>query len=200
MSYIDEEIIKLQRIEERKKYYNLDTGIYIDDVLTEFEKTYIEELDITITLPTTFVTLPESMKKIKYPVETRPALIKTSLDTSVNFTFSIMPVEIKKEQLPLALKQMKMIIQKLNPANTCYEEKVEKTDYFFDIAYFDYMGHALDARLYNIMYLTPLGDKKILHGGFNCNFDLKNEWSKVAILIIKSIVTGNKIGGKENDC
>ena len=199
MSYMDEKIVKSQRMEERKKYCTIETGIYVDDVLIEFEHTYIEELGFTVALPDTYVSMPESMKKSKYISENRPQVIMTSLDTSVNFTFSLLPVNVPKEQLILALKQMRQVIQKINPANTFYGEKVVKLESGESVYYFDYMSYALDCKMYNVMYLTALADNKVLHGGFNCKFDFNDEWSKVVSLIMKTIRIGDVTGGCEND-
>lgn len=199
MNYIDEEIIKLRRRKEQEKFCNLDTGMYVDNQFIEFEKTYMEEVDISISLPQTFVTMPESMTKIKYPAETRPQIIKTSLDTGVNFTFSSIDMQLKGEQLSMAAKQMKQIIQKLNPANLFYEEKPDTTDCGNAVSWFDYLSHAIDEQVYNLMYLLPLTENMVLHGCFNCKHDLKEEWKPIVLLVMKSIVNGDKIGGTQNE-
>lgn len=69
---------------------------------------------MSILLPKSFIDLPDSMKKIKYPSEQRPHIIKISLDTSVNFRFSLLP--IRNEQTKDAVKQFKTALKRVNPA------------------------------------------------------------------------------------
>ena len=67
MSYLDEDFLKLKRREKYAKYSTLETGIYIKDELVEFEPRDIPELNINASLPKTFVRMPLSIAKIKYP-------------------------------------------------------------------------------------------------------------------------------------
>ena len=133
MKYLDEEIVKRKQDEKRKEFYDLRTGMYVKERLIQFKRAYLEETDVTIALPVDFVTMPESIKKIKYPVESRPSLVKTSLDTSVNFSFTRTAQGMRENQLPMASKQMRMIIQRMNPARPCFKNRAELC-YFNKIA------------------------------------------------------------------
>ena len=44
-------------------------GFYIRDELLEFERVLLEPMDLSIMLPTTFVTMPQSMVRVKYQSE-----------------------------------------------------------------------------------------------------------------------------------
>ena len=116
MSYLDEDFLKLKRREKYAKYSTLETGIYIKDELVEFEPRDIPELNINASLPKTFVRMPLSIAKIKYPSETRPQMIFTSLDTTVNFTFSVYPQDVPLDQVKRVAEQMKAMLKKVNPA------------------------------------------------------------------------------------
>ena len=105
MSYLDEDFLKLKRREKYAKYSTLETGIYIKDELVEFEPRDIPELNINASLPKTFVRMPLSIAKIKYPSETRPQMIFTSLDTTVNFTFSVYPQDVPLDQVKRVAEQ-----------------------------------------------------------------------------------------------
>lgn len=99
MDYLDEQILELKRQQKKEKYQGLETGFYIRDELLEFDRVLLEPMDLSIMLPTTFATMPQSMVRVKYQSENRPQIIKTSLDTSVNFTFSLVPQQVRPEQL-----------------------------------------------------------------------------------------------------
>ena len=113
MSHLDEDFLKLKRREKYAKYSTLETGIYIKDELVEFEPRDIPELNINASLPKTFVRMPLSIAKIKYPSETRPQMIFTSLDTTVNFTFSVYPQDVPLDQVKRVAEQMKAMLKKL---------------------------------------------------------------------------------------
>lgn len=77
--------MKLKRREKYAKYSTLETGIYIKDELVEFEPRDIPELNINASLPKTFVRMPLSIAKIKYPSETRPQMIFTKFGHDCEF-------------------------------------------------------------------------------------------------------------------
>lgn len=199
MKYLDEEIIKRKQGEKRKEFYNLQTGMYVKESLIQFKRVYLEEIGVTITLPINFVTMPDSIKKVKYPVESRPSLVKTSLDTGVNFTFTRVFQRLGEKQLSLASKQMRMIIQRIDPANIFFEEGQEVTDFYYPICWFDYKSYALDDQIYNFMYLMLLSEEIILHGCFNCKFDDGEEWKQIVSQVIKTIAIGDQTGGCKNE-
>lgn len=69
MDYLDEQILELKRQQKKEKYQSLETGFYIRDELLEFERVLLEPMDLSIMLPTTFVTMPQSMVRVKYQSE-----------------------------------------------------------------------------------------------------------------------------------
>ena len=187
MDYLDEQILELKRQQKKEKYQSLETGFYIRDELLEFERMLLEPMDLSIMLPATFVTMPQSMVRVKYQSESRPQIIKTSLDTSVNFTFSLVPQEVRPEQLRSLVSQLKAVIQRMNPANTFYDMKEEQTASQIPVCWFDYKGFAIDEQVYYIMFALPWKDKQLIHGTFNCKYSDMNEWKEAARQAILSI-------------
>lgn len=187
MEYLDEQLLALKRQQKRKQYHSLETGFYIHDELIEFERVIIEPLLLSIMLPTTFVTMPQSMVKVKYQSENRPQVIKTSLDTRVNFTFSLLSQPVKPEQIPTLAKQFKTVVQRINPANVFYDLKEDQTEEQIPLCWFDYKGYAVDDQVYYMMYVTPCGGNKLLHGTFSCRFKDKDEWKEAARQVILSL-------------
>lgn len=189
MDYLDEQILELKRQQKNEKYQSLETGFYIRDELLEFERVLLEPMNLSIMLPTTFVTMPQSMVRVKYQSENRPQIIKTSLDTSVNFTFSLVPQQVRPEQLLTLAKQFRTIIQRVNPANVFYNIFEEVTSSGIPICWFDYKGFAVDSQVYYMMYILPWKKYQLIHGSFNCAFREINDWKAVARQIILSIET-----------
>lgn len=186
VAYIDEEILELRELQKKQKYALLETGMYIDHEVIEFDRVSLFEKKISIMLPKTFVTMPHNMMKIKYQSENRPQLIKTSLDTSVNFYFSYFEnVTINENEVGIAIRQAHDALKKTNPAFVFYDEKEEKRE-TSTIGWFDYKSYGLDEQMYNIMAVTPI-DGKLLHVGFNCRFRFRNEWKPSAIQVLSSI-------------
>ena len=83
----------------------------------------------------------------------------------------------------------------MNPANIFFEEGQDVTDFSYPFCWFDYKSYALDDQIYNFMYLMLLSEKIILHGCFNCKFELGKEWKDIVQQVIKTITIGNQAGG-----
>ena len=186
MAYLDEEILSYKRQEKRAKYNTLETGIYIKEEVIEFEPRDIPELNINVTLPKSFVRMPDSIAKIKYPAETRPQFIFTSLDTTINFSFGVYSQDVPLNQVKQVAEQMKAMLKKVNPANIFYELQEELTAKRA-LCWFNYKSYAIDDQLYSIMYLLVAEKGKILHGTFSCRFSDMNEWNHAALQVIHSV-------------
>lgn len=183
--YLDETILEMKSLKYKEENIHIENGVYIKNEYIEFEEIKLFEESMSIFLPKSFIDLPESMKKIKYPSEQRPQIIKTSLDTSVNFGFSLLPLPIRNEQTKDAIKQFKTVLKRVNPAYVFYdfkEEKIgEKT-----ISWFDFKSYGVDFPMYNIMYIIPIRNK-VMHGIFNCLYKDVDEWKEYALQSIKTI-------------
>lgn len=183
--YFDTKVIDLRRKEEQAPYDSIETGVYVNNRLIEFETIEIFDQKMSIALPKGMVLMPAKMAKFKYPSEDRPQHIYTNEDGSVNFTFSHFELPIEPEETLLAVEQFKSVIKKVHPANIFYEikeETIEKTK----LSWFDFKGYAVDNQTYNLIYVTPI-DKTVLHGTFNCLFGDAAEWKKAVLPVILSI-------------
>ena len=189
MAYLDEEFIALKRQEKKAKFSTLETGIYVHEELIQFEQIEIPELRISAVFPKTFVRMPLSIAKIKYPADTRPQIIYTSLDTTVNFTFSVAPQEVPSGQVAKIASQMRAMLKKVNPANIFYdiEEEFGESEHSTRLCWFNYKSYAIDDQIYTIMYLAAVKKGTVLHGTFNCRFEDMNEWHHAALQVIKSV-------------
>ena len=107
---------------------------------------------------------------------------------SMNMTEQIFRVVIPEEeetQVKDAAKQSQKMLKQLNPAYIFYEleeKKLETTT----ISWFDFKSYAMDAQMYNMMYVTCI-DKKLVHGNFNCLYQDMIEWKEAVNQVISSI-------------
>lgn len=91
----------------------------------------------------------------------------TSLDGSVNFTFSLVDQQISEEQIEPLTLQMQEIIRKSNPAAVFYWEEAALLDSGHPICMFDFKSFGVDGQMYNMVCFTPLSSGT-LHGTFIC--------------------------------
>jgi hypothetical protein len=111
MEYTDEMIQREKRLRKMQKQ-DIQDKIVIQGVEYRFHRDMLFANKASILLPETFVDLPSTQAREKYPMEQRPEVIKTSLDTRVNIAFSLFPQLIKPEQIKEATKQFQSIVKK----------------------------------------------------------------------------------------
>lgn len=182
--FFDEKILEYRRRARNEKYNTLETGMYINNELMLFSEVELFNNQVSIKLPDSFVDMPLGLAKIKYPSEQRPQIIKTNLDTTVNFSFNLFNTRIKDDEIADATTQFKDIIARLNPAYVFYHFVIEGEPR--KIGWFDFKSYCVDANVYNVVYLTRVKNK-LLHGMFNCLYKDAVEWQDVLLQIMKSI-------------
>ena len=171
MDYLDKDILESRKMIRKSKYNTLQTGIYINDEVVQFTAAKILDERAEVMLPDTFVDMPANLARLKYMSEQRPQIIKTSLDTTINFTFSLYGIELQEEEIDSTIHQFKNLIQKVNPA-CVFDEIVAEKD--------------RGGICHNIMYVKPIGGK-LLHGVFNCMYRDIAEWKSAALQVIYSV-------------
>lgn len=185
MQFLDEKVAELQNAHKKSSYGDIHTGVYVREELVGFERVALFEDQMSIILPKSFQDMPEHMAKMKYPSEQRPQVIKTNADGSINFTFSIFDAEIKPEQIKAAKDGFQMIIKQMQPSNVFFEDMDEELGTTM-LGWFDFKGFALDAQIYNLMYVSSIGGK-ILHGIFNCIYEDSEMWKPIACQVMRSV-------------
>ena len=183
MEYMDEEIIRLRN--KNREINNLEYGVYIKGEYIEFEPVKLFEDSMEVTLPKSFIDMPLEIKKIKYPSEQRPQIIKTDLSFTTNFTFSLFNQKVSKDDLVEILDTFKTIVKNINPAIIFYQEDcIDIGD--IKLFWFDFKGYAVDSPIYYIYYVTTIGGN-LLHGIFNCLISDVDTYKHIAFMVIKSI-------------
>ena len=185
MEFLDEKILEFRRRARNEEHMDLESGMYIDGELMEFERVKLFDGKMDIMLPSSFIDLPSNLARIKYPSEQRPHIIKTSLDTSVNMTFSLYGMKIRCDQTKKAAEEFRMVIKKVNPAYVFYDLEEEELGNS-SVSWFDFKGFCVDDPIYYMMYVTPVGGY-LMHGIFNCPYRKLAEWRDAAGRMMRSI-------------
>jgi len=184
--YLDEKIIAQRKAREREKHKKLAEGMYVKDTLFTFKRIPLLDETISIVLPDSFVDLPKDMADVKYPYLNRPQIIKTSLDTRVNYCINYFPKErlLPNQTLQVA-QQVRTLAQHANPALQFSElEKMENTH--FATYWYDFKSFTLDGQLYNIAFFCSVYEA-LMHGLFNCPYEEKQEWQPIAFQMIEAV-------------
>ncbi len=186
MEYLDEELLKAKRKLERQKHTTLESGIYAGEELITFKQTELFDNTIHLFLPDQFVVMPDSVKRVKYPSKDAPAFILTSLDSTVNIGFNLLPVILKEKETELMSAQFQNGLKSVNPSIIIKNQTNMKTEQGNEMSWFEYKGFHLDGQSYNRVYLIRLG-KNVLHGMFSCNVKDRDDWIEIIEKIFLSV-------------
>lgn len=187
MEYYDEQILEARWEEERRKHTTLETGIYVEDDLITFSQITLPDTRIQLYLPEQFIPMPESVKEVKYPSLNAPEFIITSLDSTVNFGFNILPVQLEEGDTKTMSSQFQNALRNVNPSIRI-SERVDNTaaDKGSEMSWFGFKGYALDGQNYNRMYIIRMR-KTVLHGIFNCPPRVRDQWEGIVEQCFQSV-------------
>ena len=184
--YQDESIAKIKRELVKKDHASIyGDGIYIGGQLIVFTPRVIQA-DVIITLPGDFIEMPKEIQQLKYPSESRPQSIFTSLDTTVNFSFNVVKQEIRLENLESFVDQLSEVIRRTNPSAVFYKDKIGKLSSGKPIYMFDFKTFSIDEPIYNMMCFTIVSNY-VVHGAFSCMERDAEEWKDAAWEVFQSM-------------
>lgn len=192
----DIEYIKNRNKQRKINEMNIALESIFLNIEMHFKERGLFEKQLYIHIPEEFIKMSEISQKIKYPSENRPEIILTSADSTVNFTFSLLPLKNQTTSIFDTITAIKAVVKRKNPANLFYHLKVIKSTDGNEIGYCDYLGYALDGDIYNVMYVMIV-NKKLLLGTFCCPKGSMEQWKVIIPQILKTICT-EKNGGEEN--
>lgn len=185
MEYYDEQIVKALHIQRRDTFGSIDEGLYINNELIHFNKTLLFNDRVSVMLPENFVPMLPEIAEVKYFSGKRPDEIYTSLDMSVNFTFTDLGISGNDQDTRLATGLIKQIIKNANPSYEFFEEN-EDVEKDVIIHRFDFQSYGIDDEAYNIIYIACTGNN-LMQGTFNCLYKDRKEWKRVALEVIKTV-------------
>ncbi|WP_459480000.1 hypothetical protein [Clostridium saccharoperbutylacetonicum] len=184
---VDEKILDfINAVEKAEARRDIRNGpIKIVDRYYEFEEKDFFDEKLKLFIPKDFEEMSEAARKLKYPSENRPDIIKCNEKGNTCVTLKIINSPLDEEKVAKLKDNMKVVIKRTNPANVFYEDGVLEVD-SKNIGFFEFKGFAIDDSLYNLMFFLEF-EKKTLMGTFSCLHSESKEWREIAFQIIKTI-------------
>ncbi len=187
MNHYDKQILEARQEEERRRHTTLATGIYVDDELITFERITLPGTRVRMLLPEYFIPMQDTVKNVKYPSRNAPDFIVTSLDTTVNFGFNVLPVRLEEGDTKVMSIQFQEALRNINPSiriSECVDNTATETG--SEMSWFGFKGYVLDGQNYNRMYIIRLA-KTVLHGIFNCPPRVRDQWEDIVDQCFRSV-------------
>lgn len=181
----DQEIINNHKKWENETKSDIYSNVYINGEVFTYGNTLLLANKMEMMLPNEFKDMPRKMVEMKYPMSDRPKIIKTNMLGSVNYTFNELPVPCKETDIEKNVKTLKLMLTRVFPQYKMldeYQGKTVNTLYYG----FDYVFHAIDISLYNLMYGFCI-DGLFIQGCFNCPEEEKDLWIPSVLQSIESI-------------
>lgn len=184
---VDEKILDfLNEAEKKKQRRDITLGpVKIGNRYYEFEQMKFYEEKVLLYVPKDFNDMPMETRKIKYPSENRPEIIKCNEDGSITVTLNIIDSPLSEDNVCELKDGMNMIIKKTNPANVFYEDGVLKVNEK-NIGYFEFKSSAIDDFLYNLMFFLEF-EEKTLMGTFSCRYGEYKEWREIIFGVLNRL-------------
>ena len=193
MKNYDEDIVKAGNLYKARTFGNIFEGITLREELIEFEFHKIFDGKINIYLPKSFIDMPQNLRELKYPMNSRPQIIKTNASGDVNFCFNLLKEEVKQEDLKRFTEQMRKIIKSVQTAAVMYDvfyvneagkyggtsmQTTEHIEGRKNMSIFDYKLPAIDEPLYYYMVFIPIGEE-LFQAIFSCCYKDAENWKLV---------------------
>ncbi|MBN1046109.1 MULTISPECIES: hypothetical protein [unclassified Clostridium] len=184
---VDEKILDfINAAEEKELRKDITNGsVKIGERYYEFDESEFFEEKVKIYIPKDFDDMSLAARKLKYPSESRPKIIKCNEKGNICITLNIINSPLDEESVGKLKDGMKVIIRKTNPSNVFYEDGVLEVD-SKNIGFFEFKSYAIDDSLYNIMFFLEF-EGKTLMGTFSCLYKECKEWREIAFQVIKTI-------------
>ena len=195
MQYMDEIILEQMHQQKKQKYSNIHNGpVYIIDDFFNFSDVFLFEKRLQIKLPSDFADMPEEFAKIKYPMEQRPQVIKTNLNTTVNFAFNLFETALETNHIEVAVHDFKNVVKNMHPTSRIFGMQA-KDMHNSTLGWFDFSISGLDQPIYTLVAVAVI-DNKMLHAIFNCLLQDMEDWKPIVLQVFRSIQDLSK--GKAN--
>ncbi|MFT4105966.1 MAG: hypothetical protein QM657_09405 [Lacrimispora sp.] len=186
----DEKIMGSERIEKLNRFTSIETGIYVEGELVQFQEALLFDDEIGIMLPVEFEDMEPEEAKRKYFSEQRPSIIKTNKEGTVDFSFNMIDQKIAAEDLEAVINDFHHVLKRFQPMSVCLEIGSEPKA-SIPCAWLEFISSALDENLYNVLTLYLVGDK-LLMLMFNCPFHRRMDWLNCLTQIRKTVVLYGK--------
>lgn len=199
MGNLDEEILKARRNikEEEEKNHSQENiekeleesifsgKIHIYGEEVEFSRKTIEEYGVSILMPVTSYELDDEIKKVIYPMDTRPQYVFGNRSVNITVSFQHTVHKILKEQLEDFMTYSRKLLLSVGPKvmflkTNMLEKENDK------IGVMEFVSSAMDTNVYNIQFYIP-EDDGLLIGAINFPVKYKDRQMKIAQEMLQSV-------------
>ncbi|MBN1051965.1 hypothetical protein DV092_07805 [Clostridium botulinum] len=189
---VDEKILDfINAAEEKELRKNITNGLVkINNKFYEFEETEFFDGALKMYIPNTFEDMSMEARKLKYPSESRPEIIKSNDDGSICITLNVINSKLDEEHVEEVKDLMKGFIKKTNPSNIFYKDGLLEVN-SKNVGFFEFKSYAVDDSLYNISFFLEFEGKTFM-GTFSCPYNECKEWRDVAFQFIRTIKVESK--------
>ena len=195
MDSIDLDNAAERAAQEEAKYKDIYAGeVRCGSEILFFERVSLYENRLSVMLPKSYKDLPKALAKMKYPMENRPAVIKTNADTTVNIAFAYHKQAFSEAQVESAAKGLKEGLARMTPGARFLDTRILKTLEGIKFSCFEFFSTGLDAEAYHLFGFVPVHGQ-FLHFIFNAPAELARTWQPVALQVCESV----REIDKEND-
>lgn len=190
MSEIEKNILAMRQMGRKQEHKSIYDQQYtmVGETRYVFDWQTVVHKRIHIMLPTGFKDLPLKIAKLRYPSESRPKDIKSSLDTTINFAFLYGERIPDEAQIVNTARMYAAAIHKLNPGHqflksgTLYRDEKQTRL----LSWYEYLSPTLEENLYN-RHGFMIVEGKLMQIIFNCPEALAEEWKPVTLEVFLSV-------------
>lgn len=186
MGWDDERIAERKNEERKKKYINLETGMYVKGQRLYFHKEKIENLKLLVFLPTGFGFMEDKEIRKRYPTYNRPEVVVGNTEKEVTFAFSVLENHIADESLREGtVNMLKTLLRSANPS-IAIEGEGAVLNGDLSCRWLGFKSYIIGGTLYNLMGIVSFPGRTIL-GMFSCPHDLSLWWNSIFLKILENM-------------
>jgi len=195
---VDEKILDfINEAEKQEARKDIKSGpIKIGQRYYEFEEKDFFEEKLKMYIPKDFEDIPLEARKLNYPPENGPDIIKCNGKGDTRITLKIIDTPLDEEHVEKLKDEMQDKVKKTNPINVFYEDGVLEVD-SKNIGFFEFKSYTMDGYTCNLMFFLEF-ESKTLMGTFRCSYEEYGEWRDTVFQIIKTIRVIKEDKGDEN--
>lgn len=183
--YKDEVIIRKRREREKELFQSIEQGMYVGEQFLNFQPQCLNDEGLEMFLPDNMGLMEEDVKKLKYPMELRPPIIRSNADASVTFTFNHREQKAGENDLEHIRDNLGILILSVYP-HFNFTDKGKVQHEKGACCWTEFLSPVVGGMLYSILYTASL-DERLLIGMFNCPADYKNDWKRIVLQLLSTI-------------
>ena len=185
---MNENLVKARESKTRQESLDIEKEfVEIYNEILHFERISLFRDALLIKIPKEYEDMPQNYAEIKYPMTTRPQIIKTSQDTTINICFSLHNEKFLASDVEETTQGFMEIIRRIHPTASFFMQAILPNK--IKIGMFDFKVPAIDCDAYHIYAFASI-KSKLLHFAFNAPAAKREMWNPIIIQVLNSIQEG----------